>query len=211
MACRQFQQAQRVGHHGAALADFGGDFLLRELKLLGQLRVAVRFFDGVEIFALEIFDERQFEHRAVVGLADDDGHFRQLQQLRGAPAAFAGNQFKITVAFAHDERLHDALFADGIGQFAQRFGGKILARLERAGTNAVERHALHAFARVGRGCGSRSRGRWNGAARAQLEPGPDCRPATRRGRVPKQVLPCAQSVAGQGTCQREALGGNVLI
>ena len=99
----------------------------------------------------KIFDERQFEHRAVVGFAGDDGHFRQLQQLRRAPAAFAGDQFKKTAAFAHDERLHDALFADGIGQFAQRLGGKILARLERAGADAVQRHALHALARVGRG------------------------------------------------------------
>ena len=65
---RQFQQAQGIGHHGAALADLAGDFLLRELELLGELRVAVGFLDGVEIFALEIFDERQFEHRAVVGL-----------------------------------------------------------------------------------------------------------------------------------------------
>ena len=86
--------------------------------------------------------------------ADDDGHFRQLQQLRGAPAAFAGDQFKITVALAHDERLHDALFADGIGQFAQRLGGEILARLERAGADAVQRHALDALARVGRGSGT---------------------------------------------------------
>ena len=52
---RQFQQAQRIGHHGAALADLAGDFLLRELELLGELRVAVGFLDGVEIFALQDF------------------------------------------------------------------------------------------------------------------------------------------------------------
>ena len=82
------------------------------MELFGELRVAVRFLDGIEIFALEVFDERQFEHGAVVGLADDDRDFRQLQQLCGAPAAFACNQFKITVTVAHNQRLHDALFAD---------------------------------------------------------------------------------------------------
>ena len=77
---RQFQQPQRVGHDGAAFADLAGDFLLGELELFGQLRVAVGFLDGVEIFALEIFDERQFQHRAVIGLADDDGDFRQIAE-----------------------------------------------------------------------------------------------------------------------------------
>ena len=178
-----------------------GDFLLRELELPGQLFVTVRFLDGVEVFALQIFDERQFQHRAVVGLADDDGHFGQLQELRGAPAAFAGNQFKMAVPLAHNERLHDALFADGIGQFAQRLGGKILARLERTRADPVQRHALHALARVGRGRGSRRRIERMAPARAPVGSEPDCRPATRRGRVPKQVLPCAQIVAGQGTCQ----------
>ena len=103
----------------------------------------------------KIFDERQFEHRPVIGLADDDGHFGQLQKLCRAPAAFARNQFKMTAALAHNERLHNALFADGIGQFTQRLGGKILARLQRTRANPVQRHALHAFVQVGRG----SRGR----------------------------------------------------
>ena len=121
---RQFEQAQGIGHHGAALADLGGDFLLRELELLDELRVALGFLDRVEVLALQIFDERQFEHRAVVGLADDDGDFRQAEQLGGAPAAFAGDQFEMAVAFADDERLDDALFLDGIGQFAQGLGRK---------------------------------------------------------------------------------------
>jgi hypothetical protein len=122
----QFEQPQRIGHRRAALADLGRDVLLRELELFRELRVAVRLLDGVQIFALQIFDERQLQHRAVVGLAGDDGNFRQIQKLRRAPAAFAGDQFKKTAALAHDERLHDALFADGIGQFAQRLVGKSL-------------------------------------------------------------------------------------
>ena len=147
----QFQQPQCVRHHGAALADLAGDFLLGQLELPGELRVTVGFLEGVEIFALEIFDERQFQHRVVVRLSDDDRHFRQLQQLRRAPAAFARDQFKTTAALAHDERLDDALFADGIGQFAERFFGKVLARLERAGPEPGQRHALDMLARIGRG------------------------------------------------------------
>ena len=180
---RQFQQPQRIGHDRAALADFRGDVLLRELELLRQLRIAVRLLDGVQVFALEIFDERQFQHRAVIGLAGDDGNFRQIQKLRRAPAAFAGDQFKKTAAFAHDERLDDALFADRIREFLQRLVGKILARLERAGPDAAQRHAPDALAGVGRGnrvrgLNGRSRGGW---ARTGLPPNNAPRPRPKAG------------------------------
>ena len=53
-------------------------------------------------------------------------------------AAFiAGDEFKVIALVAHDERLHDALFADGIGQFLERLRREILARLE--GTRADAR------------------------------------------------------------------------
>ena len=148
---RQFQQARRVRHRRAALADLGGDFLLRELKLSAELRVAERFFQRIQILALQVFDERQFQHGAVIGFAIDDGNFGKIQQLRRAPAAFAGDEFKKSAAFAHNERLDDALLADGIGEFLQRFRGKIFPRLQRRRTNAVQWHALNLFAIVRRG------------------------------------------------------------
>ncbi len=76
------------------LPTFERDLFLRELKLFRQLRVTVGLFNRIQIFALQIFDEREFQNRAVVRFARDDGNFRQLQKLRRAPAAFAGDQFK---------------------------------------------------------------------------------------------------------------------
>jgi hypothetical protein len=147
---REFEQAEGIGHDGTAFADLGGDFLLGELELGNELGVALGLFDGIEVFALEIFDQGEFENGAVVGLADDDRDFGQAGQLGGAPAAFAGDEFQVSAAFAHDERLNDALLFDGVGEFAERFSGKILARLERAGDDAVQLDALDTLARVGR-------------------------------------------------------------
>jgi predicted metal-dependent hydrolase/predicted DCC family thiol-disulfide oxidoreductase YuxK len=147
----QFNQSERIRYSGAAFTDLERDFFLRELKLFRELRVTVCFFNRVEIFTLQIFDECEFQNRAVVGLARDDGNFRQIQKLRRAPAAFTCDQFKKTIALAHDERLHDALLTDGIGQFAQRFLGELFARLERGRTDFIQRHAQHALAIVGRG------------------------------------------------------------
>ena len=165
-----FSRRMALATTARLLPTLSGDFLLRELELFGQLRVAVRFLDGVQVFALQIFDQREFQHRAVVGLADDDRDFRQLEELRRAPAAFAGDQFKKSAALAHDERLDDALFADGIGQFPQGLVGKFLARLERGGADAIQRHALHALAVVRRGRRRKRAAGWrDGAARVDGE------------------------------------------
>ena len=88
--------------------------------------------------------------KVILGLTGDDRHFGKIQQLRGPPTAFTGDEFKKTAAFAYDERLYDALLADGIGQFLQCLGRKFLARLQSGRANAVQRHTLHAVAVVRR-------------------------------------------------------------
>jgi len=64
---RQSQQPRRVCHGRAAFTDLERDLFLRELKLFRELRVTLRFFQRIQVLALEIFDEREFQHRAVVG------------------------------------------------------------------------------------------------------------------------------------------------
>ena len=155
---RQLEEAQSVGHRGAALADFRRHILLLELKLLDELRVAVRLFNSVQVLALQVLDQSQFQHGPVVGLPEDDGDFRQAEQLGGPPAAFAGDELEVAVAISHDQRLDDALFLDGISQLAQRLGGEIFAGLQRAGANTVQRHALDALTQVGRRSGTRGCG-----------------------------------------------------
>ena len=83
---RQLEQAQRVGHDRAALAHFGRHFLLLELELLDELRVALGLFNRVKVLPLQVLDQRQFEHGAVVGLPQDDGDFRQARAV-GRPAS----------------------------------------------------------------------------------------------------------------------------
>jgi hypothetical protein len=39
--------------------------------------------------------------------------------------------------------LNDPLFANGIGQFPERFRGEILARLQGAGTQPIQRNAVN--------------------------------------------------------------------
>ena len=79
---RQPQEARHVGDRRAILADGVGDLLLREMELVGEPAIGVRFLDRVEIFALEILDERGGEQPVVGHVADDDRHFEEAGALR---------------------------------------------------------------------------------------------------------------------------------
>src|SRR6266849_2502565 len=140
---RELQQTQRIGHDRAAFANFAGDFLLAQLELFNEFRVTAGFFQRIEVFALEIFDQCQFQHRAVIGLAHEHRDFLEAQELRRAPPALAGDQFKLVIPLADHQRLDDALFLDRISEFAQRFGREILAGLRGPGTDSLQGDAPH--------------------------------------------------------------------
>ena len=150
----QAQEAQGIGYGDAASADLGGYVLLSEAKLFDELGVAFGFFDGVETFALKILDEHPLEDGGVVGFPDDDGDLFEADQLGRAPAAFASDQLEGVAVLANDERLKDALFADGVGEFSERFLGKVAARLERArmDTGDIDTQNRVGVSRFGRGC-----------------------------------------------------------
>src|SRR5207249_11536378 len=129
---RQFQKAQGVSNDRAAFAHFGGDFLLRQLKLLDQLRITLCFLDRIEILALEVLNQRQLKHGPVISFSQDDRHFGQPKQLGGAPSPFTSDKLEMAVSLPNNERLHDALLLNRIGQFAQGFCREIFSRLKRA-------------------------------------------------------------------------------
>jgi len=74
--------------------------------------------------------------------------------LRGAPAAFAGDQLVAVLADgAHHHRLDQTLRPNGGGQFVQRFIVPVAARLVLAGLDVLDRQrAQFAFLLDHRGC-----------------------------------------------------------
>ena len=134
----QVEQAHRIGDTGAGFADAGGDLVLLEGKLAGEAHVSGGFFHRVEILALEVLDERHFEHVAIRRLTLDDGHGGEPEFFRCAPAAFAGDEFELAVHLADDERLDDAVLADRIDKVIERRLDEGMARLQRAGDDVVD-------------------------------------------------------------------------
>ncbi len=105
----QFEQPHVVGDRRAILADGGGNGFLRHLEFVGEPAVGLRFFDRIQIFALDVFDQRDFEQALVRHVAIDDGNFQQARALRGAPAALARHDLGAVADAAHENRLNHAV------------------------------------------------------------------------------------------------------
>ena len=120
----QGQQAHHVGDMAAALADGAGQILLRVLELLHQAAIALRLFQRSQILALDVLDQRDFQRLAVAEIADDDRNLVQAGDLRGSPAALAGDQLvgvRVLAVAADQQGLQDALVADGVDEALDGF------------------------------------------------------------------------------------------
>ena len=103
-------------NRGAILAGSCRYFLLSQMKFAHQALKGARLFDGVEVFALNIFDERDLQ-RGLVGDFTNDGRYAaQAGPLRGAPAPFAGQKLKARADAPQDERLNDAADLNGLSE-----------------------------------------------------------------------------------------------
>ena len=76
------QQPQGVGNGGAGLAHPLGHLLLGETVFAHEHLVAVGLFNRVQILPLEVLNEAELHHLAVVGLDDDGRDFAQARQRR---------------------------------------------------------------------------------------------------------------------------------
>ncbi len=106
----------------------------------------MRFLDGIQILALQIFHQRHLEHLGIGGLAHHGGHGVEPCNLRGAPTAFARDQFVLVANLPHDQWLNDAIGFDGLRQALQRRAVKFLARLQRARLHLFPMQPQHALA-----------------------------------------------------------------
>ena len=105
----QFEQAQEVGDCGALLADALAQALLRQVILIDEFAQGERDFDGVQVLALDVLDERHLGDLAVIGGAHIGGHRVQACQQGGTIASFTRDDLiGIVTHAAQGEWLDDA-------------------------------------------------------------------------------------------------------
>ena len=106
----------------------------------------MRFFNGIQVFALEVFDQRHLEHLFIGRFAHDDRHDIDLGDLRRAPTAFAGDEFVfVVIRRPRHEWLNEAGGSQRNGEVFQRRAIKIFARLGRAWLDIRDRHTDDTF------------------------------------------------------------------
>jgi hypothetical protein len=132
---RELEQPDHVGDGGAVLARAAADLFVAEFVLACEAVIGGGHFDGVQILALDIFDQGNFEEFLIGELLDYHRDLCQSGQAGCAPAAFAGDEFVAVGLSAHDDGLDDAVGPDGVGKFAEALLLEDGARLERVGVD----------------------------------------------------------------------------
>ena len=139
--CWQFQQPQIIGDGSAIFPHLLREPVLRERILLDEVLISQSDFNGVEILALYVFNQRHLHHVLVVSRADIRRNRVQSSQLRSTPAPFSGNDLiEAVVHFSERDGLDDTNLSDAFGQFLQGGGVKFPARLVGVGLNATDGH-----------------------------------------------------------------------
>ena len=128
---RQRQQAQAVGDGAAAFTQLFGSRFLRQAVLFNQLVAALGYLDGIQVLALQVFDQRQGCGLFVRYILDDDRHLIQPGQPGGTPAALARNDDVAGAQLfgAYSNGLQQAVFGNAVGQLVQRIVIELLAGL----------------------------------------------------------------------------------
>jgi len=90
---RQLEQAQQVRDRGARPAHGVRRLLVCDAEFGDEAVERARFFERVQVLALDVLDERHRDGGFVGDAADDRRHGGESGNLRRAPAAFAGDDF----------------------------------------------------------------------------------------------------------------------
>ena len=102
---------------------------MSHLELVDEPTQCHRLFDGIEIFALDVLDQRHRERRFVVDTADHRRDLGQPGGLRPTPTALASDDLETFAVNPHHNGLHHASRFDGLGELVEGFRVEPGARL----------------------------------------------------------------------------------
>ena len=134
----QLQQPDRVRHCCTIFAGAFRHRFLRQVKLMHQTVKRTRLLDGIQVFALNVLNQRHFQRQLVGHLPDDRRHAAQRSALRRPPAPLSGDELKPVANWPNDKRLNDSTRANRSSQLIECLFAKPSARLVRAWIDEVD-------------------------------------------------------------------------
>ena len=134
----QFKQPNQVGDRRAVDLNPLRQLFLRASILLEIALKRRGFFERIEVFSLDIFDNCQLCYLSIVGVADLAGDLSPAGLDRGAQSALAGDQLEPLADAADDHWLDDAVLADAFGERVELGVVEILSRLITVGVDGED-------------------------------------------------------------------------
>jgi hypothetical protein len=167
-AGRQAQEAHRVGHRRAILADPRRHLLLRQPELVDQPVIGRRLLDRVEVGALQILDQRALERLAGVDVLHHHRDLHHPGALRRPPPPLAGDeQVAAAVPRPHHQRHDHAVRLDRRRQLVELGLAEVPPRLLRARVDVLDRRLEVGPLALDRRRGGRGRARSGGRRRGR--------------------------------------------
>jgi hypothetical protein len=131
-----------VGDCGSVFTGSFGNLFVVEPEFKYQSLVGFGYFEGVEVFSLDVLDQGDFEEVVISDVGEDDWHFGKASELGSAETSFAGHQLDGSVHVPNDEGLNDAVGADGLTKFVEGLLVKYGSWLKRVWFNLGDCQAL---------------------------------------------------------------------
>ena len=118
----------------------------------------------VEIFALDVLNQRDLEQAILGDFADHDRNCGHSGEFGGAPPSLTRHQLVVAIDVADHQGLYDPVGANGLRKFRQAVVLEDAAGLQGIGLDVVDRDVERRLMRLGRrgGYGRRRRGMGTG-------------------------------------------------
>ena len=134
----ELQEPEGIRDGRAVTSHRIGHVLLREVELGDESFVPAGFVHGGQIVALQVLDQRERQHGAVVHLALHGGDLLPAERLAGTQPPLAGDQLEAAASrrrLPHDDRLQQTRLADRRRELVELCGVDVAARLIGVGTD----------------------------------------------------------------------------
>ncbi len=117
----QIQQAQQIRHRTARTTNRLRRLFVRKTKLIEQTLDTLRFFERIEVFPLNVLNQRHRSGGLIGHIPDQHRHLIETSKPRCAETALTGDDLVfIRRDRSHKNRLHQALRANARREFLER-------------------------------------------------------------------------------------------
>ena len=108
------QEPDRVGNGGTVFAGPVGNFLMAEMHLSNQPVEGLGGLDGIQVFALDILDQRDLEETFVGVVLNDNGDVGQAGDFGRPQTPLTGDEFVVAGFSSNDKWLYYPICLYGV-------------------------------------------------------------------------------------------------